>query len=140
MDIVNRLKGLLSWREPNRGRTELLYIYLPLAIEPDERESLYEAAIDAEVKLHRLGFVSGGGTMLSAEKDDGSCDILFCGVDVDTHDLDSARALLRDFLPGLGCPAGTKLQFGDDPDYFEDVFDGETWALHLPMPQADPEP
>ncbi|HEV2816566.1 MAG TPA: hypothetical protein VGW40_05020 [Allosphingosinicella sp.] len=113
--------------------TWLIYILLPEPLQPFDRAARYEDALEAELGLAGLGCVSGGGSQLSEEKPDGTRDILFCGIDVDTYDVDAARALLRLHLPELGCPAGTQLQFRDDADVpLLDEFDGAEWRLELP--------
>jgi hypothetical protein len=104
---------------------EPIYIYLPEALEPEERGPRYGDWLDAELKLFGLGFVSGGGTLL-AEDEEGERAIISCGIDVDTSDVDAARALLREHLPDLGCPRGTELQYSEA---LCDHFDGRHWAM-----------
>ena len=112
--------------EPDR--TEFVYVMLPLQIEPDERQARFGDQLDAELRLAGIGYVSGGGQLLSAPDDAGEREVLFCGIDIDTIDIESTRELLRLHLPELGCPAGTCIQFGD----WQDRFDGATWGLSEP--------
>ena len=105
--------------------TIFVYVQLPGAIWPEDREALYGQPLDAELRLAGIGYISGGGTMQGAPDEAGNCPILFCGVDVDTIDVDAARGLLRDHLPELGCPPGTTIQWED----FQDRFDGEHWHI-----------
>ena len=135
--MIDRLKALLGLRREDPANTELIYVYLPELIEPEERHARYEAALDAELRLRSLGYVSGGGTLLSEAHEDGSRDILSAGVDVDATDVAAARALLRDELPSLGCPAGTQLMYEEGGRALFDEYDGAGWSLALPQP--DPE-
>jgi hypothetical protein len=86
-----------------------------------------------------VGYVSGGGTLLGAEKEDGSRDIEYCGIDVDAYDVAAARELLRLHLPELGCPAGTQLLYHDEADEpLQDEYDGVEWRLGLPRTMTHP--
>ena len=80
----------------------------------------------------RLGEVSGGGTQLGEEKADGSRDIEYCGVDVDTTDVAAAREFLRTYLPTLGCPAGSRLEFQENGLNLRDEYDGTEWSIGMP--------
>ncbi len=104
---------------------DLVFVILPGPIDPEAREQRFGAPLDAELRLAGLGLVSGGGTMVS-EDEEGT--ILFAGVDVDTSDVAGARQLLREHLPELGCPDGTRLEFGG----LQDRFDGARWHLAEP--------
>lgn len=106
-----------------------VFVKIPEPIEPDERHERYENALDAELRLAGLGEVSGGGTALSAEDADGSRQVEYIGVDVDTNDVAAARTLLRHNLPELGCPAETEIQYRDGETDLADIFDGENWTL-----------
>ncbi len=106
-------------------RSHFLYVLLPEDIEPDERHDRYATSLDAELRLAGLGEVTGGGTMML--EDDGA--VLFCGIDVDTFDIDAARVLLRDHLPGLGCRCGTLIEYRVDGEARCDRFDGDAWWL-----------
>jgi hypothetical protein len=136
--MLDQLRALLGIGRDDPRDTELIYVYLPEAIEPDERHARYENVLDAELRLHSLGFVSGGGTLLSDERDDGSRDVLSVGVDVDAVDVTAARSLLRDELPSLGCPAGTELHYREGGVPLQDAYDGAAWHLAQPgMPDDD---
>jgi hypothetical protein len=113
--------------EPNE--TELVYVMLPMQIESDERQARFGDQLDAELRLAGIGYVSGGGQLLSAADDAGEREVIFCGVDIDTVDVEAARALVRLHLPELGCPAGACIQYHGR----QDRFDGATW--HLSEPQ-----
>jgi hypothetical protein len=143
MVFRRRLAAKLT-RQPASGpasdvSTFLIYVLLPEALQPLERGTRYEDALEAELALAGLGYVSGGGSLLGEEKPDGSRDIEFCGIDVDTGDVTAARALLRLHLPELGCVAGTELQYRDEADEpRRDEYDGTAWRLALPRTMMHP--
>jgi hypothetical protein len=140
MSIVDTLKKLLLQPPATRPReTSLVYVYLPEAIEPDIRFSRYESPLEAELQLSGLGWVSGGGSLLSAELPDGSQEILHVGVDVDALDVSRVRELLRINLPELGCPAGTRLLYEEQGRDLQDEFDGRQWNLAQSQPAATPD-
>jgi hypothetical protein len=135
MSFIDQFKRLLGMKpRPEPENTELIYIYLPEALDPEDRELHYGEPIDAELKLRRLGYVSGGGTMQSAEKEDGSREIEFCGVDVDSDDVRAACQFLREYLPVLGCHPGTRLEYRSHGVDLQDEYDGESWTLERPSP------
>ena len=108
---------------------ELVYVFLPEALGPIDRGDKYEDPIIDELERLGLGEVSGAGTMLGEERPDGTRPIVSCGIDVDTHDVAATRAALREFLPKLGCPAGTQLQYTAEGRELQDEYDGADWAL-----------
>ena len=141
MEFFKKLFGLNTSTAPSNddwGQTDLIYVVLPEPLDPMDRGERYEDPIEAELKLSQLGYVSGGGSSLSDERPDGSRDVEWCGIDVDTINIDKCRALLRRHLPELGCLAGTQLQFraGDIP--LQDEFDGDTWQLNFPRTDMHP--
>lgn len=110
------------------SEAEFLFILVPGAIEPYERERRFGDPLDAELRIAGIGYVSGGGSLLSDLDDHGRRKIIYAGVDVETIDVEAARTLLRDHLPELQCPAGTRIQYADWQDYF----DGADWQLEQP--------
>jgi hypothetical protein len=112
------------------AETSLVYVLIPGSVQPVDRGAQYEDALEAELQLAELGCVSGGGSLLSDEKPDGSRDIMHCGIDIDAIDVEGVRALLRTHLPELGCPTGTQIHYDGDGElsYF-DAFDGNSWSL-----------
>ena len=119
--------------------TSLIYVLLPEALQPLDRGARYEDALEAELHIAELGFVSGGGSSLGEERADGSREIEYCGIDVDTFDVDAARELLRSHLPALGCLSGTQLQYRDDADVpLQDEFVGAQWQLGQPRTAMHP--
>lgn len=127
-------KGLLKPRE-EPDDTSFIYVLLPMPLEPDEREVRFGAPIDAELQLTALGYVSGGGQLLSAPDEDGRRTIQYCGIDVDAVDVDAARELLRFHLPMLGCPAGAEIQYHEGELGLMDRYDGDQWALAEARPR-----
>jgi hypothetical protein len=112
--------------------TELLLVVIPDDLDPLDRHYRFGIHLDAELRLAGLGGSSGGGTLyrnVDVESDEeGEDEIVSTIVDIDTSDIDGARALIRLHLPELGAPAGTLIQYGD----YEDRFDGERWHLGEP--------
>ncbi len=140
LNIVDALKKLVSKPIPEpSGEGHLVYVYLPESLEPEQRAARYEDPLEAELKLSGLGWVSGGGALLSAERADGSREILHVGVDVDALDVSRVRDLLRTHLPQLGCPAGTCLQYEEFGQDLQDEYDGSLWVLARPQPVANQE-
>lgn len=134
MSIVDRLRSFLQPKAIDKGSdTSLVFIHLPEAIEPEVREARYEAPLEAELQLSGLGWVSGGGTLMSAEEADGSREILSCGVDVDAYDVPAALELLRAHLPSLSCPVGTRLEYQETDAALYDEYDGNRWVVRQPQ-------
>lgn len=136
MSIVDRLRSFLQPKAIDKSsETSLVFIHLPEAIEPEVREARYETPLEAELQLSGLGWVEGGGTLMSAEKADGSRDILSCGIDVDAYDVPAALGLLRAHLPSLGCPVGTRLEYQEPDAALYDEYDGNVWVVRQPQTQ-----
>ena len=119
------------------GSSELIFVYVPESIGPIDRGDKYEDPLDDELRLRSLGSVSGAGTELGEPREDGTRDILSCGIDVDATDVGAARALLREQLPILGCPAGTLLQYDEGDQALQDEYDGSDWRLAQPRPAGE---
>jgi len=124
---MDRLKSLLGKKPPKADTTELIYIYLPEALQPIERGDRYDDPLDADLQLRGLGCVSGGGTQMGDELPDGSRRIESCSVDVDATNVAAARVFLRQELPLLGCIRGTQLWYREHDVPLMDAFDGTTW-------------
>ena len=138
MAAIDNLKDLLDGAPPAMpDQGEFIYVYLPQDIEPDERYERYQEPLDAELRLHGAGWVSGGGSLLSEELEDGSRECVHVGVDVDAVDVERAREILRAQLPSLGAPPGTRVLYRDGERALEDWFDGEAWALGLEQEDED---
>ncbi|MFI4973467.1 MAG: hypothetical protein ACHP84_02885 [Caulobacterales bacterium] len=132
MSFLDRLKTLLRIPKDVSEATELIYVKLPEPLEPFERGDRYGGPLDAELRLAGVGYVSGGGALLSAPNADGSRTIEYCGVDVDALDVPRALELLRRELPELGCLSGTELQYQLGAARLIDRFTGTGWATALP--------
>ena len=108
---------------------ELVYVFIPESIGPVDRGDKYEDPIIDELERVGLGEVSGAGTCLGEQRADGTRLIESCGIDVDTDDVEAARAALRTLLPKLGCPKGTQLHFTASGKELQDEYDGADWLL-----------
>ena len=130
MAAVDSLKDLLHDAPPAMpDHGEFIYVYLPQDIEPDERYERYQEPLDAELRLYGAGWVSGGGSMMGDELEDGTEECLHVGVDVDAVDVPRAREILRTLLPSLGAPPGTRVMYREGEHPLEDCFDGAGWRL-----------
>ena len=87
------------------ARTYFLYIRIPEQIMPVERGKKYEDPINELLSQHGLGEVSGGGTMLTKDKQ-----IEYVGLDVDVTDPQKAIPLLVAKLKEIGVPKGTVIE------------------------------
>lgn len=139
MNIVEFLKRMVARQEPEATtETELIYVRLPLALDPTDREAHFADALEAELRIAGLGWVSGGGSLLGEELPDGSRPVEYCGIDVDAVNVTAARELLRQHLPELGCPAGTQLYYREDGQPLQDEYDGRIWTLAQPRTEMHP--
>ena len=87
------------------GKSYFLYIKIPEEIMPIDRGRKYEDPIHELLAKHKLGEVTGGGSML--KKGGG---IEFVGVDVDTTDPEKVIPLLVSKLKEIGAPPGTVIE------------------------------
>ena len=117
---------------------QLIYVFLPEPLGPIDRGDKYEDPIIDELERSGLGEVTGGGTGMGDEGPDGRREIQSCGIDVETTNVEGARAALRNLLPNLGCPAGTPLQYSVAERDLQDEFDGNNWQVEQERtPSAD---
>lgn len=100
-------------------------ILLPGDLDPFERHDQFTIYIDAELRMTGLGSAGGGSGIQVRDDDEEEWRTLYSIIDADVTELDAGRALIREQLAELGCPAGTLLQFGEQ----EDRWDGERWHL-----------
>jgi hypothetical protein len=92
--------------EPHSAsKTYFLYIKIPEKIMPVDRGKKYEDPINDLLSQHHLGEVSGGGTMLTKDKQ-----IEYVGLDVDVTDPEKAIPLLVSKLKEIGAPKGTVIE------------------------------
>lgn len=139
MNIVEFLSRMIGRQEREAASdTELIYIRLPVALDPLDRQARFADALEAELRVAELGWISGGGSLLGQEQPDGSRPIEYCGIDVDTVNVTAARELLRQHLPELGAPAGTQLYYREDDRPLQDEYDGRTWSLAQPRTEMHP--
>jgi hypothetical protein len=108
---------------------DLVYVFLPEPLGPIDRGDKYEEPIIDELERLGLGEVSGAGSSLGDPRPDGTRPIEFCGIDVDTDDVDKTREALRVLLPKLGCPKGTQLHYRLADNPVQDEYDGADWML-----------
>lgn len=97
-----------------KEQTYFVFIKIPAALEPLERAEEYEDPLNEKLEDKEIGFVSGGGTMLSAPNSTGERKIEFCGVDVEVYDLTKGIKFLKKELKRLKAPKGTALEFQEN--------------------------
>ena len=90
---------------------------------------MYEDKIDPVLAAGNLGEVSGGGSSRGKEKPDGTRDIEFCGIDIDTNDQAKVLIVLRKILAEFGAPDGTELQYTKDDQRLLDQFTNGRWLV-----------
>ena len=128
--MIGRLKGLLGLErraDPPFDPETFVYISLPGNIQPMARGAQYEDRIESELACRGLGGVSGGGSLLSEPRPDGSRVVESCGIDVDVVDLAAALAVLHDLLPQLGAPHGSELHYTRQGVRLLDRLSGTGW-------------
>jgi hypothetical protein len=134
LSFLEQLKLLLHFSpQAEVADAVMIYIYLPGDLDPFDRYARYEDALENELQAAGLGRVTGGGSMMGEELEDGTCPAVFSGIDVDVTDLGVGRAFLRNMLPDLDCPPGTALHYGIGPRARQDIYDGEAWLLGQPL-------
>jgi hypothetical protein len=85
--------------------TYSLYVRIPEAITPLERVEKYEDPLNKFLIGNHLGEVTGGGTMLTADKS-----IEFVGIDVDVYNPEIAIPAIVTKLEELEVPHGTVIE------------------------------
>ena len=76
---------------------------------PLDRGDKYEDPLDAELKERNIGEVTGGGSLLNAEKQ-----IEWVGVDIEINDLQDSLLFVKSELKKLGAPIGSVLEITKD--------------------------
>ena len=107
-----------------------VFVRIPEPIGPLDRAAKYEDPLNESLQAQELGEVTGGGSMLSAPKTDGSRDIEWVGVDVDLVDLDRGLALMKRKLVALKVPLGTVLEYESGGQNLELRLGTKGWAHH----------
>lgn len=135
MGIFSNIKAKLvgsSMSTPKESAFDIelfIYIKIPDSIGPIDRGEKYEDKLELLLAAHGLGSISGGGCSLGDPQPNGKRFIEFCGVDVDTTDLDKVRELLRETLPTLGAPVGTQLYYTKTSRKLQDELGDNGWLL-----------
>jgi len=103
-----------------------VFIKIPEALEPTEREEKYERSLEESLASTELGELTGGGAMLSAPDENGHREIVYCGIDVEIFAADRGLELLKTELKRLGAPKGTVLEYTlDEIHHQADVYEPE---------------
>lgn len=97
-----------------------VFVRVPEALQPLDRDAKYGDPLDATLKRSGLGEVTGAGTQMSKPKADGSRDIQWVGIDVELVDLDRGIGPLKQELIRLGVPKGTVLEYQRSGKQVED--------------------
>ncbi len=93
------------------------YAQLNARIMPLDRGEQYEDPLSEALAEKGLGEVTGGGTMQSK-----SCEIAYCGIDIDVLDVAKGIPFICEFLTQCGAPRGSKLQYELDGQKVEMPF------------------
>jgi hypothetical protein len=83
-----------------------VFVKITEKLMPVARGEKYEDPLDAELKIAKLGEVTGGGTNLSKEHG-----ILWIGIDVELTDLERGVPFLQQALRKLGAPRGSTIEY-----------------------------
>ncbi|MCA0368143.1 MAG: hypothetical protein LCH57_08810 [Proteobacteria bacterium] len=118
--------------------TSFVYVRMPGDVQPVERHYLFEDPIEEQLKLRDLGYVSGGGTMQSEPDENGARSIILTGIDIEAHNLDAVRDLLRTLLPGLGAPLETQIEYTVVETRLQDRLTAEGWVENEPRTDLHP--
>jgi hypothetical protein len=124
--------------EPDFDPQLFIYVRIPGDIQPLARADRFEDPLEAALQAAKLGHVSGGGSQLDDPYPDGSPRVEFCGLDIDTTDLDAARSLLMQELPKLSSPSGTELQYRRGESMLLDRLSDGVWEEGLPRTTTHP--
>jgi hypothetical protein len=115
--VYNLVKALRAFAAPRDEDADfialcndLLVVELPLVVSPIERGEKYEKQLDAYLRSQRIGYVSGGGTPLSADPGEGS------SIELSLIDAAGNLHLIFEKLKDFGFPPGTKITHNDDAD------------------------
>lgn len=87
-----------------------LYIKIPESLSPDERYNKYAKPIGDYLEAGELGYVDGGGTMISKDKKE----IQFVGIDAVVFEREPGIAAVIEILQELKAPLKTEIHLGDE--------------------------
>jgi hypothetical protein len=98
---------------------EPLFVYAQLnaRLMPLDRGERYEEPLESALTENGFGKVTGGGTMMAANRE-----VDYCGIDVDLFDVENGIPFLCQFLSQCGAPKGSKLMYGEGADRKEVPF------------------
>lgn len=112
MGFLKEIKGWLGLDPDSNTRVNQvsknnpLFVYIKILddLDPIERGERFEDPLQEALEKENLGAITGGGSQLSADDEDGQSSIEFCGIDVDLYDAVKGLALLRRELVRLQVP------------------------------------
>ncbi len=99
---------------------QLIFVRIPEQLQPLDRGAKYEDPLDAALKKHAVGEVSGGGSLLSAPDKNGKRSIEWVGIDVDLTNFEKGLPILKRELRRLGAPHNTVLEYTRDGKKIEE--------------------
>ncbi len=125
MGLLGRLFGTRN-REYSVGQDEVNYVLnINARLQPIHRGDLFEDLLDERLNALQIGYITGGGTLMSDSGEMSSCDIEITMVNNSTTVMKKLRALLE-VLP---LPKGSSLQAGGEVLY--ELGNLEGLALYL---------
>jgi hypothetical protein len=103
------------------------YAQLNARIMPLDRGERFEEPLGEALADNDLGKVTGGGSMLSKDRE-----IEYCGIDIDIFDVAKGVPFICEFLTERGAPKGSKLQYELNGESIEIPFGvAEGLAIYL---------
>jgi hypothetical protein len=128
MSFLKEIKGWLGLDpdsstpvdQVSQANPLFVYIKIPGDIDPVDRGERFEDPLQETLEKESLGAITGGGSQLSADDEDGYDSIEFCGIDVDLYDAVKGLPLLRRELVRLRVPPGTMLLYELDGHEWEE--------------------
>jgi hypothetical protein len=100
-----------SAAEINSENPLFVYVRMPGDLDPIDRHERFGDPLDEALAKEQLGCVTGGGSQFDAPDDDGDCEVVFCGLDVDLYHVEKGLALLSRELIRLQVPLDTVLLY-----------------------------
>jgi hypothetical protein len=143
--MFSLLRKLMSRGSAHRAKVEpkfdpqlFIYVRIPGDVQPLARGARFEDPLEELLQTAALGHISGGGSQLDDPYPDGSSRVEFCGLDIDTTDLDAARDMLMRELLNLKAPSGTELQYRKGTSMLLDRLADGAWQRGLPRTTTHP--
>ena len=104
----------LEWLKENQSDQPLdgigLYIKIPESLVPEERHKKYANPIGSFLQAEELGYVNGGGTLISTPKKQ----ITHVGIDVVMFDRETGIEAVVEILRQLNAPSETEIYVDDE--------------------------